>query len=78
MQWQAAFWRDNRLERKAQIIFTIKRDGMLAGADIEEKSGDSNFDLACLRGVSQAAPFPPLPEGLPEKIRVIFDFEISY
>jgi TonB family protein len=41
---------------RAIVSFRIQRDGSLA-----ESSGYNSFDLAALRAVQNAAPFPPLP-----------------
>lgn len=76
--WNAKFWSDNILKRKAQVVFTIGRDGSITNPEITENSGDAQFDLICLRSVSLAAPFPPLPEGFAQdKVKIVFDFEIA-
>lgn len=76
--WDIAYWRNNLLARKAQVQFTINRDGTVGPAEFTEQSGDSLFDMACLRSVTLAAPFQPLPQGLAqEKLKIVFDFEIA-
>jgi len=56
--------------RKVTMIgVKISDDGALADATVDETSGDSAFDRSALRAVHQAAPFPPLPTSVKEKIR---------
>ncbi|MBI4370338.1 MAG: TonB C-terminal domain-containing protein [Elusimicrobia bacterium] len=76
--WDAQFWREQLLERRAQATFTINRDGSVSPPELEEKSGDSYFDSTCLRSIAVAAPFQPLPQGFKaDRLRIVFDFEIS-
>jgi|GEM_PF-4840756 len=78
MNWSSDYWSKGLLTRKAQVAFTINRDGSISNAQVVEKSGDSYFDLTSLRGVSLAAPFPPLPEGFAgDQLRIVFSFEIA-
>ena len=46
---------------RAIVSFRIERDGSLSDLRISESSGYNSFDLAALRAVQNAAPFPPLP-----------------
>jgi periplasmic protein TonB len=48
---------------RAIISFRIGRDGGLSGLRVEESSGYNSFDLAALRAVQNASPFPPLPRA---------------
>ncbi|HSK76152.1 MAG TPA: TonB family protein [Thermoanaerobaculia bacterium] len=48
---------------RAIIAFRIGRDGSLSGLEVAESSGYNSFDLAALRAVQNAAPFPPLPRA---------------
>lgn len=48
---------------KAVIFFRIGRDGAMADLQVEQSSGYNSFDLAALRAVQNAAPFPPLPRA---------------
>jgi len=48
---------------RAIIAFRIQRDGSLTGLKVAESSGYNSFDLAALRAVQNAAPFPPLPRA---------------
>ncbi|HEY0783440.1 MAG TPA: energy transducer TonB [Thermoanaerobaculia bacterium] len=52
---------DNRVH--AVVSFHIQRDGSLTGLEVRESSGNNAFDLAALRAVQNAAPFPPLPRA---------------
>jgi TonB family protein len=46
---------------RAIVSFRIQRDGTLGELKITESSGYNSFDLAALRAVQNASPFPPLP-----------------
>jgi len=48
---------------RAIISFRIERDGGLTDLQVSESSGYNSFDLAALRAVQNAAPFPPLPRA---------------
>ena len=48
---------------KAVIFFRIGRDGSMTELQVEQSSGYNSFDLAALRAVQNAAPFPPLPRA---------------
>lgn len=49
-------------EVEAVISFRIERDGSITPARVRQSSGYSSFDLAALRAVQGAAPFPRLPQ----------------
>ncbi|MCA1961524.1 MAG: cell envelope integrity protein TolA [Desulfomonile sp.] len=56
--------------RKVTVIgVQISDDGALTDATVDETSGDAAFDRSALRAVHQAAPFPPLPTSVKERIR---------
>jgi len=56
--------------RKVTMIgVKISDDGALTDATVDETSGDAAFDRSALRAVHQAAPFPPLPTSVKERIR---------
>lgn len=48
---------------QAIISFRIGRDGSLSDLQVAESSGYNSFDLAALRAVQNASPFPPLPRA---------------
>ena len=52
-------------EVRAALFFRIRRDGSIADLRIVESSGFNVFDLAGLRAVRQASPFPRLPVSYP-------------
>ncbi len=61
--------------RKVTVKFTVNSDGVISGAEIEESSGNSTFDLAGLRAVRNSSPLPPLPERFGGSVVVHFYFE---
>ena len=60
-------WRPPALgaEVQAAVFFRIRGDGQISDLRIVESSGFNAFDLAGLRAVRQAAPFPRLPVSYP-------------
>lgn len=48
---------------EATISFRIGRDGSLSDLQVAVSSGYNSFDLAALRAVQNASPFPPLPRA---------------
>ncbi len=53
-------------EVEAAVFFRIRRDGAISDLRIVDSSGFNVFDLAGLRAVQQAAPFPRLPVSYPQ------------
>jgi len=51
--------------------FVIERDGSLGGLEALKNADHPSLDVAALNAIRYAAPFPPLPEGFPEKRWVI-------
>ena len=49
--------------RQPEVIFVIGADGRLRGLELGKSSGNAAYDQQALRAVSDANPFPPLPEG---------------
>lgn len=48
---------------QATISFRIGRDGRMSDLQVAVSSGYNSFDLAALRAVQNASPFPPLPRA---------------
>jgi protein TonB len=48
---------------RAIIGFRIQKDGSISELRVAESSGYNAFDLAALRAVQNASPFPPLPRA---------------
>jgi colicin import membrane protein len=59
---------DRQFEGVTIVGVRIADDGRLIDASIDESSRDQVFDRSALRAVVQAAPFPPIPPELKEKI----------
>lgn len=59
-------------------VFEINRDGRITGLAIEKPSGNPYYDQAALRAITEAAPFPPLPqEFVGPVLRVHLGFNFS-
>lgn len=58
-----------RMERVTIVGVQLTEDGKLVDASIDSSSGDKLFDNSALRAVFHAAPFPPVPQDVGEKIR---------
>ncbi|MGB5163605.1 MAG: TonB family protein [Thermoanaerobaculia bacterium] len=52
---------------EAAVYFRIHRDGSISDVRVSQSSGYNSFDLAGLRAVQQAAPFPRLPQSYQHK-----------
>ena len=52
---------------EAAVHFRIHRDGSISDVRVSQSSGYNSFDLAGLRAVQQAAPFPHLPQSYQHK-----------
>jgi colicin import membrane protein len=50
----------------AIIEIKIMRDGSLAYAGFEKRSGNNYYDDSAMKAVKKSAPFPPLPEWYPD------------
>jgi len=48
------------------VVFEIGRDGKIRGLSVEKSSGNPLYDQAAMRAVTDATPFPPLPEEFKE------------
>jgi TonB family protein len=62
--WQAPM--SSREGQEAVAVFEIMRDGQIRRAAIERSSGDAVYDQAALRAITEANPFPPLPDDFRE------------
>ena len=77
------YWRPpaGAINLRAEIAFTIHRDGRVSDIEWVLHSGSSTFDLLCHGAVESAArdqAFGPLPEAFPsERMRVTFYFDPS-
>jgi len=56
---------------EAVVVFKIARNGKVSGVKMEKGSGNQHFDLAALRAVHEADPFPPLPREYLESTLLI-------
>lgn len=55
----------------AVIVMRIRRDGSLERVWLEKGSGNSRFDASALRAAERAAPYPPLPAGLRQRVHEV-------
>jgi TonB family protein len=59
-------------------VFEISREGQVSKLAIEKTSGNSYYDQAALRAITEANPFPPLPpEFTGQTLRVHLGFNFS-
>ena len=59
-------------------VFEISREGQVSKLTIEKTSGNSYYDQAALRAITEANPFPPLPaEFTGQTLRVHLGFNFS-
>jgi TonB family protein len=60
------------LFKQVKVRMTIEKDGKLSALTIATPSGDSRADTLALIGIKRAAPFGPLPEGLPVPFNTVY------
>ena len=61
-----------------QVAFEIRRDGKISGLVVEKSSGNALYDQAAMRAITDATPFPPLPDDFKEPfLRVHLGFSYS-
>jgi TonB family protein len=59
-------------------VFEINREGQVSRLAIEKSSGNTYYDQAALRAITEANPFPPLPAEFPgQTLRVHLGFNFS-
>jgi periplasmic protein TonB len=57
-------WEGRAIEgRQPEIIFEIERNGRLRRVAVGKTSGNSAYDQLAVRAISEANPFPALPDG---------------
>jgi periplasmic protein TonB len=60
------------------VVFEILRDGKTRALAVEKSSGNSLYDQAALRAITEATPFPPLPEEFREPfLRIHLQFNYA-
>lgn len=62
---------------RAVVMFEIGRNGEVRRPKLENSSGDPVYDRAAMRAITDATPFPPLPDEFKESALLIhlgFDF----
>jgi TonB family protein len=58
----------SREGQQVVVVFEIGRDGQASNVALEKRSGNAAYDLAALRAVTDASPFPPLPAEFKEPL----------
>jgi len=58
-----------------EVSFKIARDGHIFDVKLDSQSGAEADDKSALAAVNAANPLPPLPDGAPESVKVIFTLE---
>jgi TonB family protein len=72
--------RENLLEGRLKVVFSLERDGRLADLKILEGSGYDILDGAALAAIRRSAPFPPFPGAVTVTklhIRAAFDYRLT-
>jgi TonB family protein len=64
--------------RQPVVTFEIARDGRVSNVTVKESSGDSSYDRSAARAITEAAPFPRLPDEFPgAALRVQLGFRVG-
>ena len=65
----ASKWRTDEVDPRLQtappviVTFEIQKNGSVSNVRILQGSGNRNLDYSAQRAISEAGPFPPLPQG---------------
>lgn len=62
-------------QESGAIVFRIERSGRLLDASIAQSTGARKLDRAALAVVHDAAPFPAIPEALPDELTLTLPIE---
>ena len=57
------------------VSFRVHRDGSVDNSVMKQASASELRNQACLKAISDGAPFPHFPEGAPESEEVLFHFD---
>ncbi|MFT4053567.1 MAG: energy transducer TonB [Novosphingobium sp.] len=63
------------LERTGIVLFRIDRTGRLLDVSVEESTGRPALDRAAVAIVRRAAPFPVIPDALPDELSITLPVE---
>ncbi|MDD2942667.1 MAG: cell envelope integrity protein TolA [bacterium] len=69
-------WLSGTNKLRAQVLISIRTDGVISNAEIVGSSGVAQFDDSVLRAVMKASPVPPAPADLYNtfrEVRITFD-----
>ena len=82
----ASYWgyprkaKEQLMEGKSRVLFSLSRDGRLTGVIITGSSGYEILDMEGVDAIKRSAPFPPFPDSITAvklNINVTFDYRIT-
>ncbi len=62
--------RSDRVQGTVQLVFAMRRDGMVTDVWIKGSSGHKNLDAAAVDTIRKAQPLPSIPAELPDVLNV--------
>ena len=70
-------WRPPQGFNKQRVVavFSIKRDGTIANAEIVDGSGNAAVDKSAMKALEEASPLDPLPAGAPSYVQIRYQFD---
>lgn len=66
-----------RAERSVQVLFRMRRDGLLVDAWVSSSSGDAILDGEAIAALHRAEPLPAIPGELPSELRILLPVAFS-
>jgi TonB family protein len=63
--------------KRVRVVFKVHKDGKMTNLRILISSGLQIADAAALKAVENAAPFRPLPDGIPNDVDIEFTFDYN-
>jgi protein TonB len=62
--------RPGRLHGSVETLFSMRRDGTLAGVWVKTSSGQAMLDKAAMDTIRRAEPLPSIPSQLPDRLNI--------
>lgn len=62
--------RHDRVQGTVQLVFAMRRDGMVTNVWVKGSSGHANLDAAAVDTVRKAQPLPKIPPDMPDQLNI--------
>lgn len=69
--------RTQNLEGTVQVLFRLRRDGMILDAWVSSSSGAAILDTEAISTLQRAEPLPPIPGEMPSELKIVLPIAFS-